>query len=86
MATSGLPLIGIAALLLTACDLSQKRPETMKPALPRDAGVTQTAPASIGPTPHSPAAGKNPDAQNGAVERSIRLYGPGVSRKRQVRV
>lgn len=56
-----------AAVLATACDLSQKKPET-------SAGVFHSGDA----------AGRPHDAARG--ERSIRLFGPGVSRQRQIRV
>jgi len=77
MATSALPVIGIALLTLTACDLSQKKPETIKAALP-PAHANVRAPDAPG--------GSATGVENGAAERSIRLYGPGVSRKRQTRV
>ena len=91
MATSALPLVGIALLTLSACDLSQKKPETIRASLPH-AQSTQTLPSSLGGLPLPPA--QAPQArgasatgvEKGAGERSIRLYGPGVSRKRQIRV
>jgi hypothetical protein len=93
MATLALPLIGIAALALTACDLSRMRPETTRAAFPQNGGATQAAPAPVGSslstapaTVQAPAASTSNGAANAAGERSIRLYGPGVSRKRQIRV
>ena len=81
-----LPLIGLAALALTACDVSQDAPQTIRAALPRDAGVTPAAPTRIDSLPASATGGNGGGTGTGASERSIRLYGPGVSRKRQTRV
>lgn len=61
--------VALSALLLTACDYSQKKPET---------GSLAGAPAVE--------AQARPAAANGVGERSIRLFGRGVSRHRQVRV
>jgi hypothetical protein len=95
MATSALPVVGIAMLALTACDLSQRKPETIRAVLPHGAAMHE-APRPIGSIPlppahanvHAPYAREgNAVGVEGAVgERSIRLYGPGVSRKRQIRV
>ena len=94
MATSALPLVVITALALAACDLSQKKPETRKASLP-DAQAVAAPPGSLDLAVPQPAAvvqapGVGPRSRAGAEtsagERSIRLYGPGVSRKRQIRV
>jgi hypothetical protein len=95
MTTSALPIIGIAMLTLAACDLSQKKPETIRAALPH-AAATHTVPQPIGSAPapsahadpHAPGlrAGSATGVETAVGERSIRLYGPGVSRKRQTRV
>ena len=65
-------ILGVATVfLVTACDVSQKMPQT-------DSLPTTTAlgkPAGAGPS--------SPEA---AREKSIRLFGPGVSRKRQTHV
>lgn len=92
MAPSTLSFIGLAALTLTACDLSQQKPQTIRTTLPPGVGSAQAIPAplaseqpsraAVQAPAHGPAAG----GDNGAGERSIRLYGPGVSRKRQIRV
>ena len=64
-------LLGVAAaFLMTACDVSQKTPQT-------DTLPATTALGKHGARPSSPAA---------AGEKSIRLFGPGVSRKRQTHV
>jgi hypothetical protein len=66
-------LIGaaLAILFIAACDVSQKKPETGA-ILPS----TETAARVSGSSPGASAAG----------ERSIRLFGRGVSRQRQLRV
>jgi hypothetical protein len=80
-------------LTLSACDLSQKKPETIRASLPH--GSTQTVPSALAvPLPpgpanvHAPGVGRGgpTGVEHGAGEGSIRLYGPGVSRKRQTRV
>ena len=97
MATSAGPVIFIAMLALTACDLSEKKPETIKAALPDGAaGDAQALPGPLGSAALAPghasasspaaAAGSAPGTETARGERSIRLYGPGVSRKRQIRV
>jgi hypothetical protein len=90
MAPSALPFIAIAALALGACDLSQTKPQT-EAALPVRAGATQSIPDALeaaraavqGP---ASSRGSATGVESGAGERSIRLYGPGVSRKRQIHV
>ena len=57
-----------AALLITACDVSQKLPQT--DSLPTTTAIVKPPGASA----------------DAAGEKSIRLFGPGVSRKRQTRV
>ena len=92
MATRLLVVTAVAALIpLTACDVSQK-PETftlrvgpasvmLEPyqnfAVPAEPGVKV-------PSPVDTQGGAAPGVLSG--DRSIRLYGPGVSRKRQTRV
>ena len=87
MATSALAVIGIAMLTLTACDLSQKKPETIKAALPHGA-ASQAAAGTLDSSSLPPdARGRSATGVENAVGgQSIRLYGPGVSRKRQIRV
>ena len=75
---------------LTGCDWSQKKPET------RVVGAGSAMPAVRSPqltVPVSPGFGLQTERQGGVSigtevggEKSIRLYGPGVSRKRQTRV
>jgi hypothetical protein len=98
MAPTALPLIGVAMLALAACDLSQQKPHTIRTAMPK--GYAGTAPAlpdhqssetsrpdgaSVQDPLEPQAEGATPSAP-GAGGASIRLYGPGVSRKRQTRV
>lgn len=94
MATSALPLVVITALALAACDLSQKKPETRKASLPDAQAVAAPPGLEVLPSPQPAAVVRAPGAaprssvgaESTAGERSIRLYGPGVSRKRQIRV
>lgn len=90
MATSGFAAIGIAVLALSACDISQKKPETINAALPLATAITQAVPGGIRWAQPAPAQGviQPPRVGGGDTEAagSIRLYGPGVSRKRQTRV
>lgn len=67
------------ALGLSACDVSQKMPETVSASLvtQRVGDASAEAQASADGKPTADAAGH---------ERSIRLYGPGVSRQRQTRI
>ena len=69
-------LIGLtmAAMLPIGCDVSQKTPQTGS--LP--------APGAIARPAADTAAAPVPEAATG--EKSIRLFGPGVSLKRQTRV
>ena len=77
------PVLALLTFAVTGCDMSQKprtiavevRPAVSAPAAPGDvlgAGSTPAANAAAG--------------REASGERSIRLYGPGVSRKRQTRV
>ena len=88
-----LPVIAIAALVpLAACDLSQKKPETH--ALDAGSAGSPTAvheqrfPSTADPGLQTPAEayGAAPAGNEAKGERSIRLYGRGVSRKQQIRV
>ena len=64
----------MAALLAMGCDVSQKMPQTGS--LPAPGAVARPA-ADSGPA-------ALPEATLG--EKSIRLFGPGINRKRQTRV
>lgn len=70
--------IGISLVLamgLTACDPSQKKPEVIDASV-----VTQR----VGETPAAvPAAAESASVRE---ERSVRLFGPGISRQRQTRI
>jgi hypothetical protein len=90
MPRSVLPIIAFAFapfVLLSGCDVSQKRPETA-------AVRAMSAPARLVPREPMlapggmPAGAADATGEHGTAgaERSIRLYGPGVSRKRQTRV
>jgi hypothetical protein len=75
---------GLAAV--TACDVSQKTPQTAA----HTAGLNPVAPAgtvAVGRESLSPSDTPLRDGVGTAVgERSIRLYGRGVNRKRQTRI
>jgi hypothetical protein len=83
-----LPVLTVAVLVpLAACDLSQKTPETLTL---RAGAAQQQFAVPIAPSlglqaPTETQSGVVPETSAGG-ERSIRLYGPGVSRKRQTRV
>jgi hypothetical protein len=74
MAYRALLGVAAAAVLCTACDVSQKTPQTAS--LPTASAIARPVGA--------PAADPSPEAAGG--EKSIRLFGPGVSRKRQTRI
>jgi hypothetical protein len=91
MAALALPVIAVAVLLpLAACDVSQ-RPHTSTlrtgsapvPAIPQAGSLPGLSLGSQ--TPPEPYGGAATGTEVGG-ERSMRLYGPGVSRKRQTRV
>ena len=87
MAPHLIAALAIGVAVVTACDVSQKTPQTgtvapsaaVVPAVPGTVVVGRDAQTSP-ETPFLSGVG----ATSG--ERSIRLYGPGVSRKRQTRV
>jgi hypothetical protein len=66
--------MAVAAIFATGCDVSQKMPETRT--LPAWSAIAR--PATDSALPASPQAAPG--------EKSIRLFGPGVSRKQQTRV
>jgi len=68
--------VAAAAVLSTACDISQKTPQT---------GSFPTTTAIARPAATGPATAAEPSSDT-VGEKSIRLFGPGVSRKRQTRV
>ena len=91
MRAPGLPVIAVAVLVpLTACDLTQK-PQTLalRAGIPVEVVPQQDVSAPIVPetlqAPGEPYGGAAVGTDVGS-ERSIRLQGPGVSRKRQTRV
>ena len=87
MAPHLIAALAIGVAVVTACDVSQKTPQTGTvspssvaiPAVPGTVAIGREAqlPAD---TPFGSGVGAT------AGERSIRLYGPGVSRKRQTRI
>jgi hypothetical protein len=92
MAALALPVIAIAVLIpLAACDVSQ-RPHTKTvrtgstsvSAMPQQ-GSSPGVPGIGSPAPAEPHGGAAMGTEVGG-ERSLRLYGPGVSRKKQTRV
>ena len=86
-ARAGVALV-VAALLALGCDISQNKPETSSERVsPAASAVHQTPAAPVLPR----SVVENPAEQRGNAvvesgEKSIRLFGPGVSRKRQTRV
>ena len=78
MAPTALAAIALGAVLLTACDYSQKKPETGSTAGAHSGVVGSAAPA--------PSEAQRAPAESGVGDRSIRLFGRGVSRQRQIRV
>ena len=82
MAPTALAGVLLGAVLLTACDYSQKKPETGSPSVAPSARA-----GMIGSAARAPAeAQRAPAAESGVADRSIRLFGRGVSRHRQIRV
>jgi hypothetical protein len=92
MAANALPLIAVSALVLAACDFSQTKPETTlmrqstsaSPETPAQPFAMRAAPGRM-QEPTDTQSGTTGEPRAGA-ERSIRLDGPGVSRKLQVRI
>jgi hypothetical protein len=79
--TSAIPVIAAAAFALAACDLSQKKVETIATMLPTAASA-QTA----GTATQAASAARSAAPAQTADEHSVRLYGRGVSRERQTRI
>ena len=76
----------LAAILITGCDVRQSMPETGSTlAAPMPAASTPGHGAAAG-TVQAPVATHPEDAADAVGERSIRLFGRGVSRQRQIRV
>ena len=92
MAATAIPLIAISALVLAACDFSQTKPETTL--MRQSSSISQDAQEHPLAMRVAPGGIQEPtDTQGGAsgesraeAERSIRLDGPGVSRKLQIRI
>ena len=74
--------IAAALALLTACDLSQKKPETVATTVATKR-VSDSPGAAIDVQAPVPQAA---NAEGSGSERSVRLYGPGVSRDLQTRI
>ena len=75
--------IAAALALLNACDLSQKTPETIATTVATKRVSDSPAPAAAEVDAQVP---QGASADGSGSERSIRLYGPGVSRDRQTRI
>ena len=88
MAPQTLAGILLAASITTACDdLTQKKPQTVSTlGAPFSALSTAARGAAVGTVqaPVETRAVSDPEASSG--ERSVRLFGRGVSRQRQIRV
>ena len=74
-----------ALALLSSCDLSQKTPETIGTVLTTQR-VTEAAAAGSTAVQVQAPFPETTDAEGPGHERSVRLYGPGVSRDRQTRI
>lgn len=92
MAAITLPVIAVVVLVpLAACDVSQQpRTNTARTGSTSVSSTPQQGslpglPDIGSPTPAQPHGGAATGTEVGG-ERSLRLYGPGVSRKRQTRV
>jgi hypothetical protein len=90
MAATPLPALALAVLIpLAACDVTQTpRTTTVRTG---SASVSAVPPqgasaGSPGISPQIPAEAYGNGGPEAGGERSLRLYGPGVSRKRQTRV
>jgi hypothetical protein len=86
MASPVIVALAVGAVLITACDVSQKTPQTSAVTVPATMKSPLGAAAPVGADVQQRA---DMPAGFGAIatgEKSIRLYGPGVSRKRQTRV
>ena len=88
MAIRTLAGLVLAALLTSACDdLTQKKPQTTSATVGPVPALSAPGPHSAGGVVHAPVEARThsgTDASTG--ERSIRLFGRGVSRQRQIRV
>ena len=91
MAAKAIPLL-VLVLVLAACDFSQTKPETTvarqstaaAPEAPAQPFAMRAAPGGM-QEPIDTQSGLSGEPRAGA-ERSIRLDGPGVSRKLQIRI
>jgi hypothetical protein len=79
------PLSLAVALALSACDVSQKKPETFATLTTQwEAGSLVRSHGTA--DADAPTANPAPAAQSERGERSVRLFGPGISRERQTRI
>lgn len=86
MATRFIAAVAFGIAAIAACDVSQKTPQTGSPA-PAFSAAGPAGTVAIGREAQSVADTPLHAGTGAAIgERSIRLYGPGVSRKRQTRV
>jgi hypothetical protein len=86
MAPTAIPLLAVLAFALAACDFSQTKPETtlVRQSAPAQPFAMRAAPGGM-QEPTDTQSGTSGERQTGA-ERSIRLDGPGVNRKLQIRI
>lgn len=92
MASKAAPLIAIAALAIAGCDVSQTKPQLNHAQHGHSAaGAALSQPFAMRATPgdlqeptETPSGAS--DASRVGGERSLRLYGPGVSRRQQIRI
>ena len=88
--TAAIPVVAalaLGALGLSGCDLSQKKPETQARLLSTGAAaVAEARVETSGIAIQSAAPEVGASVGSASNERSVRLYGPGVSRKRQTRI
>ena len=90
MQTLKLLVMAAAVPWAFGCDLSQKRPETISPPLPATSsafagGTVSAHPPGARQFPADGTAGVIPN-EGAAGQKSIRLFGKGVSRRLQTRV
>ncbi|HZN23727.1 MAG TPA: hypothetical protein VFB75_05850 [Burkholderiales bacterium] len=85
MASPVIAALALGVALIGACDVSQKTPQTVAPA----AGAGPAVPGAVvvGREARNPADMPHGSGVGTTVgDRSMRLYGPGLSRKLQTRI
>ena len=85
MAFAVIAVLAFGVALIGACDVSQKTPQTVAPAAV--AGPAAPGAVVVGREARNPADMPHGSGVGATVgDRSMRLYGPGVSRKLQTRI